>query len=111
MIGSDEPENDVVGKPSRKLPWPTKDRVSAIITQYAKVLHLQPENPKTRTLLRIAEFEQREKAYYLNLANDIDAEVRDDVKAILKSISLEAGRLREAMVKEMGHHDWGHVGN
>lgn len=125
MIGGEEEEEEdceiinLFDKPFTlprltRLPWPTKDKLSIWIRKYHEVLHTQPENPYTRTMLRIAEFQQREVLRYQRIQKSFEPLVKD-IEQILHSVTLEAGRLREQMVKEcqMFQHQDGlkHVGN
>ena len=109
LIGGDQEEDEEsvilnnFGKPftaprAEKIPWPTKDKLLILMQDYHDNLHTQPENPFTRTMLRVAEFEQRELARKLRLEKHFEPLVKE-IDAIFRSVSLEAQRIREEMVR------------
>lgn len=124
IIGFEEEEEEqlsivnLVGVPmtverKTRIPWFSRDRVLRYVQDYHRLLHTQPENVHTRTMLRIAEHEQRELRRYQRLQKHFDPLVKD-LKQIMNSMSLEAQRLRDQMVKEcrlLNHgKGMGHVG-
>jgi hypothetical protein len=89
--------------------WPTKDRILHILEMYTRDLVNMPENPLTRTFLRIAEFEQRELARFKRVEEECEPYAQD-LQRIFRSTRLSAGRLREKIVRQC-RQNFGHVGN
>lgn len=96
-----EGDYELIGGSEGLSEWPAKDRITQLMEQYWQIQQKQPENPKTRMLLRIAEWKEREEAEWKALYDEFEPETREMTEVLMSRVSLAARAYRSKIMHDM----------